>query len=108
MATTRDKQAPVSWEEMLLAINPNQASDNFSIRELVDAIQETHQDNQTLDPQVEEYLKLLIAASMYQEISAMIGNLFIAREHRRSGIRSRRRHARNTIAYGERRPIRPF
>ena len=108
MATTRDEQAPVSWEEVLLAINPHQGLDNFRIRELVNAIQETHQADQTLDPQVEEYFKLLIASSIYQEINAMIGDLLIPRERDQAGIRPRGRHARNAIIHGGRRPVRPF
>ena len=108
MATTRDEQAPVSWEEVLLAINPHPGMNNFRIRELVNAIQETHQDEQTLDPEVEEYFRLLIASSIYQQINAMIGDLLIPRERDQAGIRPRRRHMRNMIVHGGRRPVRAF
>lgn len=108
MATTRDEQAPVSWEEALLAINPHPGLDNLRIRELVNAIQGTDQDDPALDPRVEEYFKLLIASSIYREINAMIGDLLTPRERDQAGIRPRGRHARNMVAHRGRRPIRPF
>ena len=108
MATTRDEHAPVSWEEVLLAINPHPGMDNLRIRGLVNAIQETDQNDQTLDPEVEEYFKLLIASSIYQEINAMIGDLLVPRERDQAGIRPHGRRVRNMIVHGGRRPVRPF
>lgn len=108
MATTRDEQAPVSWEEVLLAINPYQGLDTIRIRELVNVIQETGQDDQPLDPEVEEYFKMLIASSVCQEINAMIDDVLISRERSGGRFRHRGRGVRNMIVHGGRRPIRPF
>ena len=108
MATTRDEQAPVSWKEVLLAINPYQGLDNIRIRELVNAIQETHQDDHPLDPEVAEYFNLLIASSVYREVSAMIGDFLTPRERNQVSVRPRGGSVRKMTVHGGRRPVRPF
>jgi hypothetical protein len=108
MATTRDEQAPVSWEEVLLAINPYQGLDNIRIRELVNVIQETYQDDHPLDPEVEEYFKMLIASSVCQGVSAMIGDLLTPRGRNQVSGRPRGRSVRNMIVHGGRQQVRLF
>ena len=98
----------MSLEEALRAANPHQGLDTIKIRELINVIQETGQDDQPLDPEVEAYFKILIASSVCQEVNAMIGDLLIPRERSRIRFRHRGRGKRNMAVHSGRRTVRPF
>ena len=108
MATTRDEQAPLSWEQILLAINPQQGLHKARLRGLVNAIQKAHQEGQPLDPEVEGYAKALMASIIYEQVNAMIGDLMVPRDRNQARIRRRGRSVRNRAVHGGRQPVRLF
>ena len=108
MATTRDEQTPLSWAEVLLAINPQQGLHNARLRGLVNAIQKTHQDGQPLGPEVEGYARALLASAIREQINAMIGDQLVPRNRNQARIRPSGRSVRNRTAHGGCRSVRLF
>ena len=104
--TTRNEHSPVSWEEVLLAIFPQEGLDSESIRSIVRVIGEARDNGQASDEQVEEVLKLLIASSARHEVNTMLSNFFTPSVRRLTDRHTEINSIRDMVVHRGRRPVR--
>lgn len=103
MVTTRDERIPMTLDQVLLAINPQQGLNKNRIRNVAEAINEARRDGESDIEEIEEVVKMLIASSVHAEVNNIIGSFFVPSGRSRLGLRVR---ARNTMSHGRRPPAR--
>ena len=85
MATTRDERNPVSWEDLLAAINPPKATPEELYEIALDEITTAWREGHLTDEEADGLIKELIAARVRYEMRGMIDDAFSTDVGRRSG-----------------------
>ncbi len=90
MATTRDERSPVSWEDLLAAINPPKATPEELYERALDSIVVDWQEGHLTEEEADDLIKELMAARIRYEMRGMIKDAFSPQVGRRSGKAPRR------------------
>ena len=90
MATTRDKRVPVSWEDLLAAINPPKATPEELYERALDSIVADWRAGHITEDEAEAMLQKLMSARVRYEIRGMINDTFAPDFGRRNEKTTRR------------------
>ena len=81
MTTTRNAP-PVSWDDLLAAIDPQPLSPEENLRRAVEICVQLHEEGQITDADFELILKEAIAHMIDHEVSGMVTGFFFPSRHR--------------------------
>ena len=90
MTTARNELPPVSWDDLLLAISPQRGIANTEVRRFIEAVTVAQQEGRITDEDVEELIKVMVAAAVSGRVNAIVGDFFTPDAHGRLGVRSGR------------------
>ena len=91
MATTGDERVPVSWEDLLAAINPPKATPEEMYERALDEVVMAWREGHLTDEEADDLINELITARVRYEMRGMIKDAFSPDAGRSSGNSPRHR-----------------
>ncbi len=91
MAATRDEHPPVSWEDLLAAISPPEATAEENLRHIIEVGASLHQEGYITNEEMEDLIKIALAVAINDEVNAVVTDFFSpgSRGNYRSGFNDR-------------------
>lgn len=86
MATIRNEQLPVSWDDLLAAISPRRGISNADLQRAVTAITAAQQEGQITAEEAAELIKVLLAAMLSGRVNTMVNEFFTPDARGRLGV----------------------
>lgn len=90
MATTRDERQPVTWEDLLAAINPSEESQEENVWRAIDEVTAAWQDGYITHEEATALIRLLMSANVEYEMGRIIGDAFSSNERGKTEMAPRR------------------
>ena len=91
MASTRDERPPVSWADLLAAINPPKKTPEELYERALDGIIAAWQEGKLTDAEADELVQELISARIHYEMRGIINDALSPDMGRLAGSDRRRR-----------------
>ena len=80
MATTKDEGQPVSWGDLLAAVNPPPEPQEVSVWQAIDEVTTAWQDGHITREEATTLIRMLMAANVDHEMQGMIADAFSSNE----------------------------
>ena len=87
MTTATSKLPPISWDDLLSAISPQQGLANADLRRAITAVVTAQQEGRITDKDAAELIKMLAAVAVNRQVNAMVNDFFTPDAQGRLGIR---------------------
>ena len=87
MTTATSKLPPISWDDLLSAISPQQGLANADLRRAITAVATAQQEGRITDKDAAELIKMLAAVAVNRQVNAMVADFFTPDAQGRLGTR---------------------